>query len=379
MNTSPKNKVFAETTCLSLDQLKLYHEDKLTPKQKHEVENHLLDCELCSAALAGFGIVAITAADMADVNKRIDSLSGAQAPSLISLKTIFSMAAAVVMCVSFYFVYRSFSSDKTKTLADTQPNLTQQEMFSSGKPPENTIVLDNKNTDVKALLKLKLPDPKQSSVEQVHPNEAFTMEMLEMKSPDIILSSGHNDLLNEDQLKVPVLILGTDTFVLDLKITDYDKFYFVNMSDLKQAGHNTDPVFENDKDRDNSGVYKLQEWEVTTTAQVLKSALTKFNAQDYENAAKLFNALIKHNSDDVNALFYGGVCYFNNGNPDKALDYFTRVISSNNGSFYEEAKWYKALTYLKKHDKETAQKLLKEIVASNGFYKDQAKEKLKEF
>ena len=87
--------------------------------------------------------------------------------------------------------------------------------------------------------------------------------------------------------------------------------------------------------------------------------------------------MVKHNQDDVNALFYGGVCYFNENNTEKALDYFTRVIGNSNGSFYEEAKWYKGLTYLKKRDSDNARKLFAEIVSENGFYKEQAKEKLK--
>ena len=376
MNTFPHNKVFIDSNCLSLDQLKLYHEDKLTAKEKHGVENHLLDCELCSNALLGFALIPVTATDVADVNKRIDTLTGAHQPSFIDPKFFIGIAAVVMISVSCFFVYRSFNPNQT-IVADNDPMKNKNELFVSGQPPENTIVLDKKNEDVKKLIATLPPDVLPVKVEIVHPNEAFTMEMLEMKSPDLIITDKSNSL-DMDNVKVPVLMIGIDTFILDLKITDYDKYYFVNMDKLKQVSHNTDPVFENDKERDNgSGVYKLQEWEVTTTKQVLRSALLKFNSQDYENAIKLFNTLVKHNADDVNALFYGGVSYYNTGNSEKALDYLTRVMTSNNGSFYEEAKWYKALTYLKKRDADGARKLFSEIVANNGFYKEQAKEKLK--
>ena len=375
MNPSPNN-VFVDSKCLSLEQLKLYHEDKLSPREKHTVENHLLDCELCSQALSGFAVAAVTVTDVADVNKRIDLLTGAKAAPVFTPKAWFSMAAVVVMSISAYFLYNAFQP-RQKSLADNNPPVKQQDIFTSGEPPKNTIVLDNKNADVKELITAKHSDIPQVKVEELHPNEAFTMEMLEMKSPDIIVTDKKNSL-DENSTRVPVLILQTDTFILDLKVTDYDKYYFVNLQNLKPLGHNTDPVFENDKERDNGGgVYKLQEWEVTTTAQVLHSALVKFNAQEYDNALKLFNVLVNHNADDVNALFYGGVCYFNSGNTEKALDFFTRVMSSSNGSFYEEAKWYKALTYLKKRDADNARRLFSEIVSANGFYKEQAKEKLK--
>lgn len=375
MNTSPSNKVFIDTKCLSLEQMKLYHEDKLTSTQKHKVEDHLLDCELCSEAVMGFALLPITAMDMTSVNKRIDSLSGASHTSILTSKIFLSIAASVMLSVSVFFVYNSFS--KKEALVADLNTPKSKELFTSGEPPKNTIVLDKKNTEVRELLQPKVADIKNKKVEEAHPNEAFTMEMLEMKSTDIILSDKKN-VLEEDNIRVPVLILGNDTFILDLKITDYEKFYFVNLDNLKPVGRSgTDPMFENKKDQDNNGVYKLQEWEVTTTAQVLRSALVKFNSQQYDNAIKLFNVLTKHNANDVNALFYGGVCYFNTNNSEKALDYFTRVLSNSNGSFYEEAKWYKAQTYLKKRDTDNARKLFAEIVAENGFYKEQAKEKLK--
>lgn len=373
MNTSPPNKLFADSKCLTPDQMKLYHEGRLPSAEKHEIENHLLDCELCSEALSGFALLAITPADIEEINKRTDALSGAQPVHLWTSKLFIAAAAVVMISVSFFFLYRSFFSEQL-VLSEKQSYPEQKELFTSGDPPKNTIVLDTKNEEVKKLVSVKIQEQEKIKAGEVHPNEAFTMEMLEMKSPDIILS---NTLPEENNVHVPVLILGNDTFILDLKITDYDKYYFVDMDNLRPVSHNTDPMFENQKDRDNSGVYKLQEWEVTTTAQVLQRALVKFNAQQYEEATKLFNVLVKHNGEDVNALFYGGVCYFNLGNTDKALDYFTSVMSSSNGSFYEEAKWYKALSFIKKQDKEAGQKLLKEIVSDNGFYKERAKEKLK--
>ena len=80
----------------------------------------------------------------------------------------------------------------------------------------------------------------------------------------------------------------------------------------------------------------------------------------------------------MNALFYGGVCCVNLGQADKAIEYLDQVLQNENSSFSEEAKWYKALAYAKKKDFVTAKKLLNEIISENGFYAQQAKEKLKE-
>ena len=46
--------IFAKTQCLSADQIKAYLNGSLDEEARYEVENHLLDCELCSAAVQGF-------------------------------------------------------------------------------------------------------------------------------------------------------------------------------------------------------------------------------------------------------------------------------------------------------------------------------------
>lgn len=46
--------LFSTTKCLSAQQIEDYLAEKLDPESRFEVENHLLDCELCSAAVDGF-------------------------------------------------------------------------------------------------------------------------------------------------------------------------------------------------------------------------------------------------------------------------------------------------------------------------------------
>ncbi|TAL62481.1 MAG: tetratricopeptide repeat protein [Bacteroidetes bacterium] len=49
--------IFEHTDCLSEDILTKYISDKLSPAQKHEVEKHLLDCEMCSDAMEGRALI----------------------------------------------------------------------------------------------------------------------------------------------------------------------------------------------------------------------------------------------------------------------------------------------------------------------------------
>jgi len=376
MNASP-NKVLNSTACLSLQQLKFYHEDKLSSKEKHGVENHLLDCELCSNALAGFAIATISSSDISDINKRIDSISGTSHSSLLSSKLFIALTLVVAICGTTFFVYKTFFTAAIPILANNQTENKTSSLFTSGEPPKNTIVVDAKDTEMQNVLNsakgnIVIPD-----AVTVYPNEAFAADIEMMPTGNILEITIDKKKLNDEILKKKNITVR-DTFIYDLKITDYDRYYYVNIDALKASNKNTEAVFANDDEKSNPGDFKIDDWRIITTAHVLKKGLKKFNAQDYENAAKLLNILVNYDANDVNALFYGGVSYVNLGQADKAIEYLDKVLQSENGSFSEEAKWYKALAYAKKKDFVTAKKLLNEIVLENGFYAEQAKEKLKE-
>jgi len=76
MSTTPKNNhssvsdIFSSTSCLTLDQLTAYVEDRLSAHEHHEVEKHLIDCELCSDAVEGIAL----STDRANIKKMVHGL-----------------------------------------------------------------------------------------------------------------------------------------------------------------------------------------------------------------------------------------------------------------------------------------------------------------
>ncbi|WP_431165677.1 tetratricopeptide repeat protein [Tenacibaculum halocynthiae] len=105
----------------------------------------------------------------------------------------------------------------------------------------------------------------------------------------------------------------------------------------------------------------------------LKSKLTKaqdaFELGEYKNALKLISSqerMYKKQSGVV--LLYKGIAQMELKKYDDALKTFDLLSS---GDFIDAPRgiWYKALLFLKKEDKETAQKLLKEIASNPSHYK----------
>src|SRR5690606_5363895 len=97
----------------------------------------------------------------------------------------------------------------------------------------------------------------------------------------------------------------------------------------------------------------------------------------YTLAIGYLNNLLIENHNDYNALFYSGMSYFQLENYMKAREFFQKLNENNNHTFYEETKYYLALSHLNLDNKIQAKNLLEDVIKINSFYKDRAQEQLK--
>ena len=86
-----------------------------------------------------------------------------------------------------------------------------------------------------------------------------------------------------------------------------------------------------------------------------------YEAGDYAAAIPLMEA--HHNTAQWD--FYLGISYLAEKQTNKAIDRFLNI--DKNSDFYSQAKWYLALSYVKKGEMEEANTLLKEIVTAKSF------------
>ena len=73
MSDSLKHIIFTETDCISEQTMFDYIDNKLSAKERHIVEKHMLDCELCSDAMEGLEIVR-DRNRISIINKTVDEL-----------------------------------------------------------------------------------------------------------------------------------------------------------------------------------------------------------------------------------------------------------------------------------------------------------------
>lgn len=169
---------------------------------------------------------------------------------------------------------------------------------------------------------------------------------------------------------------GAEFYLYELKLLDY-RVYRVGMkisaNDLVLYGT---PASVGDKKQpedalegDDTGVPYID---------YLDRTVSHFSKGDYGISLSRFLVILGDYPDDVNALFYGGLCYYHLGNFKNAALLFDRVGASTYANFKEEAEWYLAKSWLKGNEVEQGKgrSLLNDIIQANGYYAKDAWELL---
>ncbi len=122
MSENLKHTIYSPGDCLSEKRLFDYIDNKLSPKERHIVEKHLLDCELCSDALEGLELVKdrnrIVLIKEA-INKKI--LSSTKKEALVvsfNYKMAFSVAAAIALLVVGVFFFNKINLKEASMSSD---------------------------------------------------------------------------------------------------------------------------------------------------------------------------------------------------------------------------------------------------------------------
>lgn len=129
---------------------------------------------------------------------------------------------------------------------------------------------------------------------------------------------------------------------------------------------------------------------------LVNTAMYQYDLKNYENANMAFQKLVAYKENNDTILFYYGISQLGAGQIEEAIALFNQLLEQKESLFYRfgHAKWYLALAYLdeagkiqksksKENNKELSamigqsKRLLKEIVAENGDYSENALKILK--
>jgi len=104
-------------------------------------------------------------------------------------------------------------------------------------------------------------------------------------------------------------------------------------------------------------------------------ALDQYDQKKYEMAFQLFNDIPEESPPNIHYYLYKGITAMELGDFQVAVKLFANLMSD--PVLKHEGMWYLGLSYIALEDIPAARAVFKEIIASDGYYKKQAKKLLR--
>lgn len=387
MSSQRGKHIFENSRFLSQDELEKYMNGEVAREEQYVIEQKISANQLNAEAVEGYEQNPSAIASI-DKYKEQFSQSASGAPDWLRAPVIVPALAIlvgfiIITLIAINYLQRrhdiaklpvaeqseavspSIETSYLNAFEKDQQEIVSAEEIAVEKQISYEVALENQ-----AEQKVSVEIPIETSAEEVPEKKEFKGSITALE-PEQVVSGVPDQKVRKSSSKSNVIL----RYYNDLKTVDYSKFYD---QDLLVPGF------------DLSGVeakyeYKAQneEWNrygPNTTyisySKYLGQAMEKFSNNNFKGALQDYRVVLEQFPEDQNALFYGGLCYFNLGMGNKAIRFFTQVEKSYINTFYEEAKWYKALSYEQLGDEKNLETTLKEIIEEEGFYAKRAKEKL---
>lgn len=156
-------------------------------------------------------------------------------------------------------------------------------------------------------------------------------------------------------------------FIHNLKVTGFQEYYFKKQFYTPATKGNLMACYSNSVELQRSKS-PLKNYQLTYLNEWLADGLNYFNDKNYTTALYYFSELLKQNPEDINALFYTGLCNYHLGYYNAAIQNFSSVISHKNNNFLLESDYYKALSLLGNEQYNEGKLLLNKISEEGHFY-----------
>ena len=365
-NRTHSTDPFAPRGSLSREQLIAYAEGRLTPTEQHEVELHLDHDPLLQDALEGLQQPGATAA--------LHALDGhrPQAGSRSSWTTYgawFTGIAALV--ISVILLWPTPAEDPVPENAITQNSevievpadgtmetipLMNAEIVAAVEQPESLYIGHQRNVRSAGSTLAEVLSQRDPGVDRIDPLPA----KLDTRDANASPRTGNGRKVSRQLI-----------YLHDLAVVDPRELYKQEPT-LALADEHVAARFS-DRQAQTSARTETQNMAYTA---FMDAALGRFAANDHKGCLDDLRFVLNQYPDDVNALFYAGLCSYNLGMYQRARVFLHRAATHPVDVFDEEAQWYHALTLERLGETAAAQEAFARIATADGFYAGKARSKM---
>lgn len=348
MNLGPKNNI-------DIYLLKRYYDGSLTAAEKNALEQESMDNPLLHEAMEGFEAVPGSFENYYAKHQKLIRKSSGGYFIIGGVLTI----ALVSFLVVFNDKPEHFVENNVQTSIDT--GLVRTEVIVV--PQEIDTLVEVVETEIiKATEIVSHKKEIQKSIKYAEKEGEQPIVILE----DIKVNEDFKII--EEERNYNLVELVPATYLFDLFVVDYRRIKRErsNIIYTKYELSGVSAEFENSDRQNNTDLIEKQV--DVPYFDFLRSAMELFAHGDYKKALTKYTTILEQYPPDANALFYGGLCYYNLKKYDKSIEFFDKILNLQLNAFKEEAKWYKIKSLLKQGNNGQAKTLLDEVISAGGHY-----------
>ncbi|MCW8898510.1 MAG: hypothetical protein OQJ96_00125 [Flavobacteriales bacterium] len=217
------NHIFSATTCISKETMMKYIKHQLSKKELHEVEKHMLDCDLCSDAMAGMKFATNSATILAIDNKIDNRIATGESNPFFRGGWLMAAASLVAIIFGVYFLFNLFDENKfaQNEMAVHQQTGAEQ---SNAAPTENYIKEERIDEDKKDVV-----DRSQNKDEATEDNtlkmaETATENLEQPTPPSVFDKPGYRGTPNKDRIEDDIVLADEAPESMDAEVVEEEVF-----------------------------------------------------------------------------------------------------------------------------------------------------------
>ncbi len=217
------NHIFSATTCISKETMMKYIKHQLSKTELHEVEKHMLDCDLCSDAMAGMKYATNSATILAIDNKIDNRIATGESNPFFRGGWLMAAASLVAIIFGAYFLINLFDENN---FSQNEMAVHQQieEEQNDAAPTENYIKQERIDEDKKDVV-----DRSQNINDATEDNtlkmvESATKNLEEPTPPSVFDKPGYRGTPNKDRIEDDIILADEAPVSMDAEVVKEDVF-----------------------------------------------------------------------------------------------------------------------------------------------------------
>ncbi len=359
--TRTTDNPFAPRGALSREQMERYVRGELTPAEQQEVELHIAHDPLSADAMEGLRMPGAWAG--------LDRMRAHRpADRGISGRTWLVMGAVVLtLIVAFRMTYSTTKQARVAATFDTPvataiPVTVEDHTAFETELHQATALPESLRSAFRG--GDRFIQPQDSAVPAVREEPPPQAEVI---PPAAVIPA---PVAEERPRSMPEPKPGRKLmFFFDLKLVHPKELYPIDPV-LELADGSVDARFSDARAKAEARPQDVQ----VPYDRYFKSAMSKFARGDRQGCLEDLFVVLEEYPEDVNALFYAGLCCYDLGLFPRAAALLDRARSHPVDTFLEEAEWYHALAVERTSGRTDALPLLNSVVDRHGFYSARAQE-----